>query len=66
MKRKTLASEIVYSGIGLHKGENIDMKLIPGSDGIIFRRVDFEKGKNEIKLDIACEAVYPSQNLYYV
>lgn len=28
------------------------MKLIPGSDGIIFRRVDFEKGKNEIKLDI--------------
>lgn len=52
MKRKTLASEIVYSGIGLHKGENIDMKLIPGSDGIIFRRVDFEKGKNEIKLDI--------------
>ena len=49
MKRKTLASEIVYSGIGLHKGENIDMKLIPGSDGIIFRRVDFEKGKNEIK-----------------
>lgn len=52
MKRKTLAGEIVYSGIGLHKGENIDMKLIPGSDGIIFRRVDFEKGKNEIKLDI--------------
>ena len=28
MKRKTLASEIVYSGIGLHKGENIDMKLM--------------------------------------
>ena len=52
MKRKTLASEIVYSGIGLHKGENIDMKLIPGSDGIIFRRIDFVDGKNEIKLDI--------------
>ena len=52
MKRKTLASEIVYSGIGLHKGENIDMKLIPGNNGIIFRRVDFEEGKNEIKLDI--------------
>lgn len=31
MKRKTLAKEIVYSGIGLHKGENIDMKLIPGT-----------------------------------
>ncbi|HJH06487.1 MAG TPA: UDP-3-O-acyl-N-acetylglucosamine deacetylase [Fusobacterium ulcerans] len=52
MKRKTLAKEIVYSGIGLHKGENIDMKLIPGKNGIIFRRVDLEDGKNEIKLDI--------------
>lgn len=52
MKRKTLAKEIVYSGIGLHKGENIDMKLIPGNNGIIFRRVDLEDGKNEIKLDI--------------
>ncbi|MHD0317862.1 UDP-3-O-acyl-N-acetylglucosamine deacetylase [Fusobacterium sp. THCT1E2] len=52
MKRKTLAKEIIYSGIGLHKGENIDMKLIPGSNGIIFKRVDLEDGKNEIKLDI--------------
>ncbi|MFV0577560.1 MAG: UDP-3-O-acyl-N-acetylglucosamine deacetylase [Fusobacterium ulcerans] len=52
MKRKTLAKKIVYSGIGLHKGENIDMKLIPGNNGIIFRRVDLEDGKNEIKLDI--------------
>lgn len=52
MKRKTLAEEIIYSGIGLHKGENIDMKLIPGSNGIIFKRVDLEDGKNEIKLDI--------------
>lgn len=52
MKRKTLAKEIIYSGIGLHKGENIDMKLISGSNGIIFKRVDLEDGKNEIKLDI--------------
>ena len=52
MKRKTLAKEIIYSGIGLHKGENIDMKLIPGSNGLIFKRVDLEDGKNEIKLDI--------------
>ena len=52
MKRKTLAKEIIYSGLGLHKGENIDMKLIPGSNGIIFKRVDLEDGKNEIKLDI--------------
>lgn len=52
MKRCTIKKEINYSGIGLHKGENIDMKLIPNDDGIIFRRVDLESGKNEIKLDI--------------
>ena len=52
MKRCTIQKEINYNGIGLHKGENIDMKLIPHDDGIIFRRVDLESGKNEIKLDI--------------
>ena len=30
MKRKTLNKEIQYNGIGLHKGEEIKMKLIPG------------------------------------
>ena len=40
MKRKTIEKEIVYSGIGLHKGENIDMKLLPGNEGIVFKRID--------------------------
>ena len=53
MKRKTLEKEIVYSGIGLHKGENINMRLIPHNDGIIFKRADLEEDKNEIVLDIA-------------
>lgn len=52
MKRKTLKTEIKYDGIGLHKGENIKMRLIPtNSGGIIFRRTDLEVGKNEILLD---------------
>ena len=53
MKRKTIAKEIEYIGIGLHKGENIKMRLLPSENGIIFKRVDLEEGKNEITLDIA-------------
>lgn len=53
MKRKTLKNEIFYQGIGLHKGKNIDLHLIPSTKGgIIFRRTDLEEGKNEIFLDI--------------
>lgn len=53
MRRKTIAKELVYEGIGLHKGENIEMKLIPSSDGnITFKRVDLEEGKNKIELDV--------------
>lgn len=52
MKRKTLKTEVKYDGIGLHKGENIKMRLIPANNGkIIFRRTDLETGKNEILLD---------------
>lgn len=53
MKRKTLMNEIFYEGIGLHKGKNIKLHLIPAEKGgIIFKRVDMEEGKNEILLDI--------------
>lgn len=53
MKRKTLNKEIQYNGIGLHKGEEIKMKLIPAKNGgIIFKRVDLESGKNVISMDI--------------
>lgn len=51
MKRKTLKKEITHDGIGLHKGEIINLKLVPAkSGGIIFKRVDLEEGKNEILL----------------
>lgn len=53
MRKKTIAKEIFYEGIGLHKGKNIKLHLIPSNEGgIIFKRVDLEKGKNEIKLDL--------------
>jgi UDP-3-O-[3-hydroxymyristoyl] N-acetylglucosamine deacetylase len=54
LKRKTIQNEIVYNGIGLHKGENIKLKLIPAREntGIIFKRVDLKDGENEITLDI--------------
>jgi UDP-3-O-[3-hydroxymyristoyl] N-acetylglucosamine deacetylase len=54
LKRKTIQNEIIYNGIGLHKGENIKLKLIPASTGtgIIFKRVDLKDGENEIKMSI--------------
>ncbi len=53
MKRKTINKNIKYIGIGLHKGEDIKLKLKPAKsgEGIVFKRVDFEEGKNIIKLD---------------
>ena len=53
MKRKTINKNIKYMGIGLHKGEDIKLKLKPAKsgEGIVFKRVDFEEGKNIIKLD---------------
>lgn len=54
MKRKTIAKELSYEGIGLHKGEMIKIKLLPVSEktGIIFKRVDLEEGKNEVSMNL--------------
>lgn len=53
IRRKTLKEEIIFEGVGLHKGENIICKLIPAENGeIVFKRTDIEEGKNIIKLDI--------------
>ncbi len=47
--QKTLNSEINFSGIGLHSGTNVEVKLIPSNSnsGIVFKRSDLEKN-NEI------------------
>lgn len=53
MKRKTLSKEVQYNGIGLHKGEQIKMKLIPAKNGgIVFKRADLEEGRNIISMSI--------------
>ena len=54
MKRKTIIDKISYEGVGLHKGENIVLNLIPAEagTGIIFKRVDFEEEKQEIVMDV--------------
>ena len=53
MKRKTINNDIYFEGIGLHKGENIKLHMIPREEGgIVFKRVDLKEGENEITLDI--------------
>ena len=57
MKRKTIEREVSLSGIGLHKGEKIELILKPNGDdsktgrGIIFKRVDVTDKDNIIKVD---------------
>ena len=53
MKGNSINKEILYNGIGLHKGENIKMRLLPhDKNEIIFKRMDLKEGENEILLDI--------------
>ncbi|MFZ2851149.1 MAG: UDP-3-O-acyl-N-acetylglucosamine deacetylase, partial [Leptotrichiaceae bacterium] len=52
-KRKTIKNVLEFEGIGLHKGEKIQIKLLPNKEetGIFFQRVDLPEGKNLIKVD---------------
>jgi UDP-3-O-[3-hydroxymyristoyl] N-acetylglucosamine deacetylase len=51
ISQKTINSKVSCNGVGLHCGENIFINLLPAlaNTGIIFRRIDVENGKNEIK-----------------
>lgn len=48
--QKTLKKSIDVSGIGLHSGKTVTMRLIPAAadHGIVFKRTDMEEGKNII------------------
>lgn len=52
-KQKTIASEVTFSGVGLHTGSltTLTLKPAPPDSGIVFRRVDLP-GKPEIPADI--------------
>lgn len=54
MKRRTITEAIKYKGVGIHKGEDIILRLKPApvDTGIIFKRVDLEEGKNIIKIEM--------------
>src|ERR1700731_971101 len=58
---QTIRSEIEFSGIGLHSGAPVSMRLIPapGGSGIVFRRTDLDNfeiaaiGRNVAKVSYA-------------
>jgi len=54
MKRRTITEAIKYKGVGIHKGEDIILRLKPApvDTGIVFKRVDLEEGKNIIKIEM--------------
>ena len=49
LNQKTINKEIIFSGIGLHTGKNVNIKILPASPntGIVFKRIDLNKN-NEI------------------
>ncbi|MBM3579754.1 MAG: UDP-3-O-acyl-N-acetylglucosamine deacetylase [Alphaproteobacteria bacterium] len=51
ISQKTINSKISCNSVGLHSGANVVMTLAPAdiNSGIVFRRIDVEVGKNEIK-----------------
>jgi UDP-3-O-[3-hydroxymyristoyl] N-acetylglucosamine deacetylase len=58
---QTIRSEIEFSGIGLHSGAPVSMRLIPApaGSGIVFRRTDLDNfeiaavGRNVAKVSYA-------------
>ena len=57
MKRRTIQREVSLSGIGLHKGEKIEITLKPNGDdsktgrGIIFADILLNRGRNNFCRD---------------
>lgn len=51
ISQKTISSEVSCSGIGIHSGDKVIMKLIPAevNTGIIFKRTDVEPAKSIVK-----------------
>ena len=49
----TLASEIKIGGVGIHTGQNVEMKLKPSepNTGIVFKRIDLS-GSPSVKADV--------------
>lgn len=52
-KQKTIAKEVILTGVGLHTGENVTMKFVPAAEdhGYVFKRIDME-GEPQIEADV--------------
>lgn len=52
-KQRTIAGPIELSGIGLHSGEKVNIKILPAPDnhGYVFKRVDLD-GQPIVKADV--------------
>ena len=58
---QTIAEAVEFSGVGLHSGVQVSMRLLPapGGSGIVFRRTDLENfeitaiGRNVAKVSYA-------------
>jgi len=54
MNQKTIANQISFSGVGLHTGKQSKVKILPApaKTGILFRIIENEVLKTEIKADL--------------
>ena len=45
LNQKTLNKSVHVSGVGLHSGLDVDMKILPSdpNTGIVFKRIDLKK-----------------------
>ena len=45
LSQSTIASEISFSGVGIHTGMNVNVNILPASpnSGIVFKRIDLKK-----------------------
>ncbi len=50
MEKRTIGREILFSGVGVHSGQVVDLRLVPSPSGeVVFRRTDL--GNMELRVD---------------
>ena len=44
LNQKTISKPIVFRGVGLHSGKEVEMKILPSepNSGIVFKRIDLK------------------------
>ena len=65
LTQKTVSREILFSGIGIHTGKKVNLKILPAlpNTGILFKRVDLKKNNlifplyNNVSNTILCTTI---------